>query len=114
MQTLGLKGLEKIYMELDTLSGRIEFTKNEVSFYSGDGMEKFIIDEHIDAPTGDMYGSHLFYAHNNKNEKYNIVVTHRNGADVVTIHQPEMEIMIVLYISEGFTLELEIYQADKL
>lgn len=75
MSTLGLRGIETISMKFDTIKGRIEFAKNEISFYSVRGMERFVIDEHHDAPAGDMYGSHLFYTHNNKNEKYNIAVT---------------------------------------
>ncbi len=105
-----LNGAELGSLKNVTIAGKIEFSKNEIKLISEESTESFQIDKHEVAPNGDMYGSHLFMTHNNKNEKFNISVTTRSGVNVVTVHYISIGMMSIFFINEGFTTDLQIYE----
>lgn len=113
MQTMALEGVEPKDMKTESITGRIEFTENAVTVFSGDSGNKyeiFTIDKHLNAPDGDMKGSHLLMVHNNKDEKFNISISNNSGANVVTVHSIQTSMMMLFYINDGFTLDLKIYE----
>lgn len=85
-------------------NGKVEFYKNEIKAFKNNESDIYKI-----ISVEKYHNRYLFKTINNLGDNCIIVIAKKDGKDLVTIHLVDKEYMIIFYISDGFTLDINMY-----
>lgn len=86
------------------MSGTITFTAKKIVMTNDDGLEEFTIIRKIKHEDG-----YELRTRNNKDENFIFAIMVVKGINTVSMHFVELETISMFYITEGFTLNIPIY-----
>jgi hypothetical protein len=106
-EMLFLKGGKVDKKKTQAMSGSIAFSAKEIIATMGSGFEKFTILKKTKHADG-----YELKTKNNKDEEFVFAIMVVNGINTVSMHYISLETVSVFHITQGFTLDIPIYNKN--
>jgi len=101
-----LKGKQVVGKKKTNFKGKIEFYKNEIKIFNNNVFERHEIISVIKYEN-----IYQIRTKNNKGDRCVIAITIEDNNKLVTFHYIDMEMMMMFYITKGFTLDIDFYNS---